>query len=125
MLADRSNQGQRIMSEHQRPEQLEIPYAAHPAAAPASPRKKPADALPLVAGPTWLGLIVLALLFGLVNVSVFALMENIRQRDLLAPIVYCCFGVIAAQPCVLWAWLAWGGGSFWRRLALHWGAASP
>lgn len=122
LLAARGNLGEIIMSEHKRHQQLDDPSAVRPAVAPL---EEPAAVLPLdvLAGPTWLGLIGLALLFGLVNVSVFALMENIRQRDLAAPIVYCCFGVIAAQPCVLSAWLAWGGGSFWKRLALHWGAA--
>jgi hypothetical protein len=110
------------MPERKRHQQLIFPSAASPAVAPL---QEPATQFPraVLAGPTWLGLIGLALLFGLVNGSVFVLMEYIQKRDLAAPIVYCCFGVIAAQPCVLSAWLAWGGGSFWKRMVLHWTAA--
>lgn len=110
------------MSDHELQQQLEYLHAAGPAQG--TRQDHPARlALVWLVSPTWLGLFGLALLFGLVNVSVFVLMEYIHKRDLAAPIVYCCFGVIAAQPCVLSAWLAWGGGPFWKRLALHWGAA--
>ncbi|HEX5104670.1 MAG TPA: hypothetical protein VFV87_12705 [Pirellulaceae bacterium] len=110
------------MSEHERQQQLEYPYTARPAA---GALEEDSGTLPLdwLAGPTWLGLIGVAILFALANLTIFALMENISSRDLAAPLVYWLFGAIAAQPAVLSAWLVWGSGSFWKRLALHWGAA--
>jgi hypothetical protein len=114
MRAARGNSGPIDMSEQDRQPPLEYSNAAHPVAAPLEDQQALLQSH-LLTGRTWRGLIALALLFGVVNLSSYALMES--------PLVFCYFGIIAAQPFVLSAWLAWGGGSFLKRFALHWEVA--
>ena len=99
--------------------QLEYPYASRSADRPFAEELSKAPIPPPI-GPTWLALIAVTIVFMTANFAVVPLTEVFRPRDFGSVLIFYCLGISAAEGFVLAAWLAWGAGSFFKRLALHW-----
>ena len=109
------------MSNPQPQPQLEYPYATRPAAR--LPDEHFGPTIPWPLNPTWFALIGVAAVFVAANLFLTPLIEVFDDDLPGAVLSFGNAGIVFAECFVLAAWLAWGGGSFLWRLAIHWTAA--
>jgi hypothetical protein len=107
------------MSTSDSPPPLEYPY--RPPFTPPRAQAKPDEiAATLLLGPSWLPLLLVALVFTAANLAVAPLMDVFRTRSLGLIFPITCLGIMFAEGFVLAAWLVFGAGSFFKRLWIHW-----